>query len=227
MRVLVAAVCVLTMTVMLEAAEKAGTQDTNAIAESFALPKAWNGTKAGATNGNPCLVDNKPQWRADRLWPDNPLAGNDYVVMEWGESSWAAKDNSYGGRPSLSLGNDSVTLFAQAVAGGLPGAKIPVLIFIAPTSGTYKVQGVISAEVPKVGTSAPISLLIYKLRLKTKGKNVSKVEVVSLSHGKEQDLDKANIKLQTGDELAFVPQLSGAGFQANFTLRKLRIIRTQ
>jgi hypothetical protein len=224
-RVILSVLCFL-MVAAAGAAEKNDGQATNEVAagDTFTLPKAWTGSVVGATNGNPCLVEDKPQWRIDRLWPDTPLAGVDYIVMTWSGTNWLAKDNSYEGQPSAVVLDGVVTLSARSAAERAPGGKIPVLIFIAPEAGTYRAEGSALAKISPVGSA--VTLNIYKLQARTKVKHVSRVTMMTVGNNKQQDLKKLKIKMDAGDELAFVPQFSGLGVQADITLKNLKIIRT-
>jgi len=38
-----------------------------AAGEEYAPPGGWNGSKEGATDGNPLLVDGAPRWRFDAV----------------------------------------------------------------------------------------------------------------------------------------------------------------
>jgi molybdopterin converting factor small subunit len=225
MRIILSALCFL-MVAAVGAAEKADSPATNEVAagDSFTLPNAWTGSVIGATNGNPYLVDNKPRWRIDRLWPDTPLAGVDYIVMTWSGTNWVAKDNSYEGQPSVVVLDGVATLSARSAAERAPGGKIPVLIFIAPDAGTYRAEGSTLAKISPVGSA--VTLTIFKLQTKTKVKHVSRVEMMAVGNNKQQDLKKLKIKMEAGDELAFVPQFSGLGVKADITLNNLKIIRT-
>jgi len=132
-------------------------------ATTWRLPRAWEGSKNGAAEGNPVAVDGKPVWRLDQLWPDDPTLATSYRPLVWMGGRWGAKDHAQGGHPSATVSDGDVRFGSLGPWNGpdVKHQKTGGLVFIAPSSGVYRVTGVARSK-PWEGAAKVFRLGFFK-----------------------------------------------------------------
>ena len=167
----------------------------------YRLPAVWEGREKGSAAGNPIAASGAPVWRLDRLFPGDAIMAANYAPMIWDGTRWAAPDHTQAGHPSAQIADGKVSVAAMGPwTGDLNFAKIPVLAFIAPKSGTYQVSGTANAKPWEGGAAAyPLSLL------KKDTQRAAEISVVQLPRDGTPVPFSAKIELAAGDEILFVP----------------------
>jgi len=124
---------------------------------TYQPPEEWRGKELGKTDGNPYLVDGKPIWRFDRIWPDDPMKPENYQPMVW--TAFAGKLERWGvpmGQPGEQGGQPCgfviapmriVCLEPRTPWPGNPGYKLGALVFIAPKAGKYRIEAIVTVRV--------------------------------------------------------------------------------
>lgn len=133
------------------------------------------------------------------------MTGN-YTPMVWGGTAWAAPDHSQGGHPSARVEDGRVSFGALGPWGGneFNYPKIPVLAFIAPKTGLYKITGTASSK-PWDG-SAKISPLSLR---KKDTQRAAEITTIQLPRDGTPVPFTAEIDLTAGHELLVVPMMQG------------------
>ena len=171
----------------------------------YKLPSLWEGTQKGSAGGNPVSANGQPIWRLDRLYPADAIMAANYSPMIWGGTSWTAPDHSQGGAPSATVADGKVSFGAMGPwAGEFNFPKIPVLTFIAPKSGIYKITGTASAK-PWEGSAKTFPLSLRKKDTQRAGE----VAAFQLPRDGTAVTISAEVELNSGHELLFVPMMQG------------------
>jgi hypothetical protein len=72
---------------------------------TYKLPASWEGVKKGSAEGNPISAQDRPIWRIDQLWPDNPIMADGYTPLPWSGTEWKAAQHEQGGQPTARVVN--------------------------------------------------------------------------------------------------------------------------
>jgi hypothetical protein len=188
----------------------------------YKLPAAWEGMRKGSANGNPISANGQPVWRLDRLFPENPIMAANYSPMIWQGTKWAAPDHTHAGHPSVEVENGNLRMAGMGPwnGGDLNFAKIPVLVFIAPASGTYKVTGTASAK-PWEGGAKTFPLSFRKRDTQ----RAAEVSAVQLPRDGTTVPFSVEVELTAGHELLILPLTQGLyNNAANFNIEGLNVI---
>ena len=189
--------------------------------QGYRLPAAWEGTQKGATAGNPIAANGQPIWRLDRLYPADPIMTAHYSPLVWGNGVWVATDHSQGGHPSARVADGKVSFGALGPWGGneFNYPKIPVLAFIAPKSGVYKITGSAKSK-PWDGGAKTVPLSMRKKDTQ----RAAEISTVQLPRDGTPVPFAAEVELTAGHELLFVPMMHGLDNNAtNLTIEDLVI----
>ncbi len=200
-----------------------GGKNASPANQGYKLPAAWEGKEKGSAAGNPIAADGQPIWRLDRLFPEDAIIAANYAPLIWDGTRWAAPDHTHAGHPSAQVENGKLSFAAMGPwnGGDLNFAKIPVLAFIAPRNGTYKVTGAASAKPWEGGAKT----FPFALRKKDT-QRAAEIKTIQLPRDGTPVPFEAEIELSTGHELLFVPMTQGLyNNAANFTLDGLSITR--
>jgi hypothetical protein len=136
-------------------------QRGDAGALAFRLPSLWEGVKQGSAEGNPLKVGDKPVWRVDQVWPDDPTIASNYVPLEWAGAAWQTHKTAVGGQPEVRVENGTFKVAVRGPWTGQPGQRIAGLVFIAPKNGVYKVSGTAFSK-PWEGAAKVYKLGVFK-----------------------------------------------------------------
>ena len=186
----------------------------------YKLPAAWEGSEKGSANGNPISANGKPIWRLDRLFPGDAIMTANYSPLVWDGTRWAAPDHTHAGHPSAHIEDGRISFATMGPWNGdLNFPKIPVLAFIAPASGIYKVTGTASSKPWEGGAKTfPLSLR------KKDTQRAAEITTIQLPRDGTPVPFTAQIDLTAGHELLFVPMLQGLDNNAtNLTIEDLVI----
>ena len=166
----------------------------------FRVPAAWEGIARGAADGNPILLDGKPIWRLDQVWPDDPTIAANYAPMIWNAAEWASQNHGVGGQPEAKVEHGAVEIGVRGSWSGNPGQRIASLIFVAPATGVYHFTA--SAHTtPWTGQAATFPLAI----LKKDTQRALELRRFDLPRNGEAVAIAFDVDLQAGHEIAFVP----------------------
>ena len=174
--------------------------------QGYRLPAAWDGREKSSAAGNPIAANGRPVWRLDRLFPEDAIMTANYSPMIWDGTRWAAPDHTHAGHPSATVENGSIGFAAMGPwnGGDLNFAKIPVLAFIAPQNGTYKVTGTASAKPWEGGAKTfPLSLR------KKDTQRAAEIKIIQLPRDGTPVPFTAEVELTADHELLFVPMMQG------------------
>lgn len=192
-----------------------------AASAGFTLPAAWEGRAKGSPDGNPISANGKPIWRLDRLFPADPILPANYSPLVWGGTEWIAPDHSQGGHPSARVEDGKVSFGALGpwVTNEFNFPKIPVLVFIAPSSGVYKISGTAKSK-PWEGTAKTIPLSLRKRDTQ----RAAELKAFQLPRDGSPVTIEAEVELTAGHELLFVPMMHGLDNNAsNITIENLKV----
>ncbi len=170
------------------------------------LPAAWEGVNLGSSEGNPVTEKDKPVWRFDHLFPEDPSMAENYKPMVWGNQVWTAPDHTHAGHPSASIKDGNVNIAAMGPWNGddVNFAKIPVLAFVAPADGTYQITGNARSK-PWEGGAEKIPLTFRKKDTQ-RAAELLKIELPR--DGTEVPFD-LEVQLSGGQEFLIVPLTQG------------------
>jgi hypothetical protein len=184
------------------------------------LPDSWKGGNAGTTDNNPLLVDGKPRWRLDQIWPDDPLRPGSYKPMPWNGQAWQPRENTHGDQPQASLAGGRLEIANRTAWTDQPGDKLAALVFIAPSAGRYSLAGNVTPAVSDSGR--PLALLI--LRRDPVASRVEQVASLPLQDKQRTAIKDATVMLDAGQELVILPAFTGTGLCAcTFAFEGLKI----
>lgn len=199
-------------------------QDAKATASAgYRLPAEWEGTQKSRAGGNPITAAGQPVWRLDRLFPEDANMTANYAPMIWDGTRWAAPDHTHSGHPSAQVENGSISFASMGPwnGGDLNFAKIPVLAFIAPQNGTYKITGTASVKPWEGGAKT----FLLSLR-KRDTQRAAEIKTIVLPRDGTPVTINVEVELASGHEFLFVPMMQGLyNNAANFTLNDLKITR--
>lgn len=185
---------------------------------SYKLPRTWEGNQRGSAQGNPIQVENKPIWRLDQIWPDDPTIARHYTPLWWTGTEWAPEKNGFGGQPMAKVADGKFSIAARGSWTGQEGQRIAGLIFIAPQSGTYRVIGKAFSK-PWEGGAQTFKLGVFK---KDTQRATPEKTFNLPRNGEIVPLD-FTIELTAGHELAFVPLMPDWHNATNTTIEELSI----
>ena len=190
-------------------------------APTWKLPPVWEGTQTGSAAGNPISANGQPVWRLDRLFPEDAIMTANYSPLVWGNGQWIAPDHSQGGHPSARIADGKLNFGALGPWGGneFNFPKIPVLVFIAPKSGLYKITGTAKSK-PWDGLAKTFPLSLRKKDTQ----RAAEIATMQLPRDGTPVPFTAEVELTAGHELLFVPMMHGLhNNAANVTLEDLAI----
>ena len=189
---------------------------------AYRLPQAWEGQKKGSAEGNPIMVDGKPVWRLDQVWPDKPMMAECYTPLLWNGTEWFPAKNHAGGQPAVNVADGA---FRAAVRGswtGNEGQRIAGLVFITPKSGEYRVTAQARSKPWEGGAKE------YKLGLfKKDTQRATEVRVFSLPRSGEPVAINVKVELTAGHELVFLPLMPDWHNATTTMVEDLRISEEQ
>lgn len=201
------------------------TLTTIASAQSFTLPEEWAGGTSGSKTNNPFVAGGKPLWKAVNIWPDSVTDPNNFKDMQWDGKSWVpvnGAEESFGGQPAIAPGEFSAVIAARSAWSGNPGEKLAALVFIAPKTGNYKIEGNYKALVWN-GDPQQAKLTVRKLDRKA----MTSEKVGSLPLGPtDVAIENSNVFLEEGQELAFIPTFTAMHTAASVTFSSLKLTWT-
>lgn len=174
-----------------------------AFGAQYKLPEDMDGQELDKATGNPAVVDGKPMWGFNQIWPDNPRDVANYVPMLWNGKNWYAKENSFGGQPGITCGAGTVNLSVRSGWQGAKNSRLASLNFIAPEAGKYTFS--LKAKSALWSGSGEITFVVLKLDKANK----KTVKVLSVQMPDKQEVPVAlpseqAVDLAAGDELAFL-----------------------
>lgn len=184
---------------------------------SFRLPAAWEGSKAGTSEGNSVLLNGRPLWKLSQIWPPEPSKPENYRPLIWRDNFWKAPSDDVGDQPKIELRDNALRIEFRAAAGTPQAERIAGLSFVAPSKGTYALSA--SAELKLWDGEARVRLQVLR-KSKT-----GAIEVVSLPLKRDARVSvEAQVLLDAGDELVLVPRPEGAFTGGDVTLCDLDIL---
>ena len=198
------------------------------LPKCFTLPKNWKGSRAGTAENNPVLVDGKPQWRFDRVWPDEPLIATHYVPLIWNASRWTGADHVQGGYPNITIAGETLELGACGPWGTGregstdPGGKWPALVFVAPHDGHYAIQGD-ARFVPVTPLEAAAHLLVLARDLQASSITVLKDLGLQRAND-ERPIEGGAVALKAGQELVALGQVRPFNNSGIIKIRNFRVV---
>ena len=169
-------------------------------ASGYRLPAAWKGTEKGSAKGNPVSAGDKPVWRLDQVWPDDPVMASNYVPLRWSGAEWAPLANGAGGQPAVFIESGDIDFAVRGSWTGNEGQRIAGLAFIAPADGSYHVTGKASSK-PWEGGARKFKLGIFK---KDTQRCASQCVIDMPRSGEPVDID-LRVDLTAGHELVLLP----------------------
>ena len=198
-----------------------------AAAETFTPPETWDGSKPGATDGNPALVAGKPAWRLDQILPADPENADNYKTLRWdqGLHQWFNEPGSQGGQPSVKAENGGIMFSVRARGGGnVDYVKGAALVFIVPADGRYEVSSDVDVWRWEGGTTTQLKVI----RRFKKGAAWSALPLGGMELKPEagNKFLKKDLALRAGDELAVIPWHDGYWSGANVTFKGFTITQT-
>lgn len=196
-------------------------QAASAAVVQIDVPRVWNGSKAGASDGNPIEVKGVPMWRVDRIWPQDFLDYANWQPMVWSGKGWQAPDNSQGGQPFMSLTDRSeIQLAIRSSHAASAGRKSAALVLMAPTTATYGVTGTVHFK--RWAGSGQAQLLVLRRDSKP-SKRVVEIKRIALPEDGEVKIEPIMIELEAGQELALMPLQTQENDAGTLTFTELKV----
>jgi len=183
----------------------------------FRPPMAWQGRQKGTTKGNPYVVGGKPLWRLDRTWPADPLVHRNYRRMPWSGTAWQAVEHAHGGQPAATVRRGLVQLVGRGPWVGQPGDKLPALVFIAPRTARYRVDGEVSTSLWYGGGKVKLLVLLRDDNV------VAQVRAYELESNKPRKIEGLVVQLEAAQELIFIPGFGRHHVAGTFELKGLSV----
>ncbi len=174
-----------------------------AATPTWRLPAVWEGTKTGATDGNPIAAGGKPVWRVDQLWPANEfIFAANYKPLVWSGTEWVPTEHGHGGQPALRVADGNFQAAVRGVWGGVDQEqqRTGALVFIAPKTGIYRVRGSARCK-PWEGGAMSYPLVL----LKKDTQRAAEVKRLDLPRDDTPVLFDLEVELSDGHELLFLP----------------------
>jgi hypothetical protein len=198
-----------------------GAAGAAAGAVQYRLPAAREGARKGSADGNPVSAGGKPVWRIDQVWPsDKIIMAENYRPMIWGGTEWTVADHGAGGQPAVRIADGGFNAAVRGPWGGEPntGQRIAGVVFIAPSSGVFKVKGVAKSR-PWTGEAKSLELAI----LKKDTQRAAEVKRLDLPRGGDDVPFELTVELTAGHELVFLPLVPHHHNASNVSVRDLVI----
>lgn len=164
------------------------------------LPLAWEGKSKGTADGNPALMEAKPVWRLDQVWPDDPALVSNYIPLRWDGNQWFPAEHHAGGQPAILIEGGDIDIAVRGSWTGTEGQRIAGLVFIAPESGTWRVTANASAK-PWTGEARSFRLGIFK---KDSQRSALQTPIDMPRSGEPVPID-LSMDLSAGHELVLLP----------------------
>ncbi len=202
-----------------------------AASDAYTLPDSWTGSKDGATDGNPLLVDGAPRWRFDAVVnpgqradaghnrPDvmEPLH---YVPMPWTKDGWRYDLPQY--QTAKVLANGDVEIAAYGVGAG-EFCKNTALVFIAPKDGRYSLNCTI--DLFRWEGGGWYRLALFRKEARSGALRFTPISIQPLELKKGIPVKVENLDLRKGAELVILPWLDGHYTGASATFKGLHLLR--
>ncbi|MEO5917809.1 MAG: hypothetical protein ABIS50_26490 [Luteolibacter sp.] len=166
----------------------------------YRLPLSWEGTEKGSAAGNPAGASNKPVWRLDQVWPDDPNKVANYIPLRWAGTRWEPTENGAGGQPGVTVESGEIEFSVRGSWADSQGQRIAGLAFIAPESGTWHITGSASSK-PWEGGAEKFKLGIFK---KDTQRSAEQAIIELPRSGEIVKLD-LKVDLTAGHELVILP----------------------
>lgn len=186
--------------------------------ETFKLPLTWEGQEKGSSAGNPMGAANKPVWRLDQVWPDDPVMVSNYVPLRWAGTRWEPAANGAGGQPAVTVEGGDIEFSVRGSWSGNEGQRIAGLVFIAPESGIYHLTGK-AATKPWTGGAEKFKLGIFKKDTQRSARQA----VIELPKSGEPVAVDLKVDLAAGHELVLLPLMPDWHNATNTKVSELRI----
>ncbi len=187
---------------------------TSVAAGEYQLPRSWS-----EKDGNPLVVNGKPRWRIDHIWPDDPLVFANYQPMSWREGQWITDTGTFGGQPSAGMTEGRVfRIDSRGPWAAQEGKKTAALVFIAPVRGSYTVQGKVDID-RWSGEGDPALTIVRRWVSKEKVKTL-KLAPVAVKAG---NVFSTKSEMEAGDEIVIAGEVPAWHTTAKFTFRDLSI----
>jgi len=183
----------------------------------YKLPTAWEGVKKDSAEGNPVLVEGRPTWRLDQVWPVEPDKKESYRPLVWRDGWWLATEHTFGGQPKAEMKDGGVRLEFRAPHNNSPGEKLCSLSFVAPRDHTYSVSGQAAMRLWDGGNPVRLSVLHKTVE------GAREVASVTLAKGKAVPMGGIQVTMAAGDELVFLPRIAGMFTGGDVTLLELAV----
>ena len=187
-------------------------------AAEFTLPAAWAGIKIGAAEGNPAVINGKPLWRVDQVWPADPTEFDDYVPMTWTGKDWGVQANGFGGQPGATTAGKTISLGIRGPWDGASASRTAALVFISPVAGAYTISS--KLDVSRWAGDQNIAVHLYRRDpVKKSVRPVAEIPV----EVKEGNVLAATATLAAGEELLFIAEIGAFHTAGGVTFRDLLI----
>lgn len=167
---------------------------------TYRLPQAWEGKTPDKADGNPLVFNEKPIWRLDQIWPDDPQIIRNYTPLIWTGAVWQPAANSYGGQPEVRIDNGNFIASIRGASTGKPGQRIAALVFIPPKPGTYSVSAQVSTK-PSAGKEKTFKMAV----LRKDPKRIAPVKILEIPRDGSRVTLELTTELAAGHELVFLP----------------------
>jgi len=156
------ALCALLLAALGAAAPVTGTQENPAPggAHSWTLPASWEGKEKGKSEGSAALVDGKPTWKLEQLWPPDWKKKENFRPMVWAGTDWNVAEGGFGGQPGAALREGALVLATRAPHGNPPARRVCGLAFVAPQAGTYALCGTAQSRMWDSDNKTALLLLV-------------------------------------------------------------------
>jgi len=188
----------------------------------YRLPAVWEGEEKKTSRGNPALNGDKPIWRVDQLYPNDPIMPANYIPMVWGNQRWEAPGHGQGGHPSATFKDGRVQF---GTLGPWNGAdtnfkKQTALAFIVPASGVYRLQATAKSS-PWGGTKADAFVYV----MKRDEQRVGEIKKYALkADGPAVTID-VEVDASVGHELLFLTEIPNYNSSTTITLSDLSVTK--
>ncbi len=173
---------------------------SSGAAVTYRLPRAWDGAKKGSAEGNPVAVAEKPLWRLDQVWPDDPTIASHFTPLIWNGVEWNAEKNGAGGQPQVKVEDGAFKASVRGSWTGNEGQRVAGLVFIAPGNGIYHVTGQAFSKSWEGGAK------VYRLGVfKKDTQRATQEKVLELPRDGLRVMFDFKVELSAGHELALLP----------------------
>ncbi len=181
------------------------------------LPATWEGKEKGKPDGGVVEADGKPVWKAEQVWPADPMKAENYRPLVWGGTQWSASADGVGGQPQFQIKDDAAEFGTRAPHGTPPALRTAALSFVVPADGDYQVLGTASARM--WDSKNKTDLLI----LRRTGQSVELVKQLEIGNGEKKGFEGVKLTAKAGDIISLVPRIQGMYAGGTLWVRDLRI----